>query len=104
MLRLAGQDAVVKISSQASIQHEARLHTIADATACPNLRRCCKDGEGRPLTGTVHGAGDGLHFLCLKGYFVGHVSKEHVQGASFMKVAEQVCWDEPLSDMEYCVL
>lgn len=69
---------VVKVSSTGTIQRELELHVLADAAGCPHLRSAYRNSAGSsPLSGTVHGAGEGLGFVALSGFFVSSLQHEH---------------------------
>ena len=91
-------DYVVKISSVTSIQREVSLHEQADSAECLHLRRlhCSAISTGQPLWGTVRGAGDGLGFLALEGFFPSSLQR-HNAGTTerFARLASQVAHGKP---------
>lgn len=70
VLRLAeGQDYVIKIAKSDKIKREVQIHSHADNAETDHIRKLYRDLSGAPLIGTVQGAGVGLDFLALDGYF-----------------------------------
>lgn len=60
VLRLPGEDSVIKVASRNTINQELKIHGLIDRLSCPNLRPLSSHGHGE-----VTGAGDGLSFLHL---------------------------------------
>jgi hypothetical protein len=92
VLRLAGEpDFVIKIGRQDSIGREVDLHGRADQAQTRHIRRLHHGGSTGPLVGKVCGAGSGLAFLALQGFFPSNLKLEHASTAEkFSKVAAQV--------------
>ena len=91
-------DYVVKISSVTSIQREVSLHEQADSAECLHLRRlhCSAISTGQRLWGMVRGAGDGLGFLALEGFFPSSLQRHHAGTTErFARLASQVAHGKP---------
>ncbi len=64
-----GQDYVIKIAKSDRIRREVNIHSHADRAKSSYIRKLHRDSSGAPLVGSVQGAGEGLDFLALDGYF-----------------------------------
>ncbi|BDA45875.1 probable 5'-AMP-activated protein kinase catalytic subunit alpha-1 at C-terminar half [Coccomyxa sp. Obi] len=70
VLRLAGgQNYVIKIAKSDKIKREVKIHRHADEAESNHIRKLYQDSSGAQLIGTVKGAGEGLDFLALDGFF-----------------------------------
>ena len=79
-------DWIVKISSANNFERELAIHAAADANPCRFLRRL-----KLKCSGTMMGAGEGLHFLGLQPYAMGSLCSRHCDTpATIKKLADQV--------------
>ncbi|GAQ83537.1 Protein kinase-like domain containing protein [Klebsormidium nitens] len=76
--RQAADNFVIKVGAKETIEMEAKIHDRVDGKRCPHIRSLELDEHGWGMRGTVHGAGDGLAFMCLAEFCTGSLEPHHV--------------------------